>query len=74
VTQACKGVIFHTVEIAKRFMAKTKTTTGLKVSVDILEGVYAAGKKCAADFLQTIRITFDEHLPRWNYRAAPLED
>jgi hypothetical protein len=74
VTQACKGVIFHTVEIAKRFMAKTKTTTGLKVSVDILEGVYAAGKKCAADFLQTIRITFDEHLPRWNYRAAPLGD
>ena|SRR2546426_11773891 len=72
VTQACKGVIFHTVEIAKRFMAKTKTTTGLKVSVDILEGVYAAGKKCAADFLQTTRITFDEHLPRWNYRAAPL--
>lgn len=65
-------MIFHTVEIAKRFMAKTKTTTGLKVSVDILEGVYAAGKKCAADFLQTIRITFDEHLPRWNYRAAPL--
>ena len=71
-TQACKGVIFHTVEIAKRFMAKTKTTTGLKVSVDILEGVYAAGKKCAADFLQTTRITFDE--PRWNYRAAPLGD
>jgi hypothetical protein len=74
VTQACKGVIFHTVEIAKRFMAKTKTASGLKVSVDILKGVYAAGKKCATDFLQTNRIIFDEHLPRWNYSAAPLGD
>ncbi|UUZ78580.1 ISAzo13 family transposase [Polaromonas sp. P1(28)-13] len=44
VTRACQGAVFHTVDIAKQFMAKTKTTTGLKVSVDILDGVYAAGK------------------------------
>jgi len=55
-------------------MEKAKTTTGLKVTVDILTGVYATGKKCAANFLETIRIIFDEHLPRWNYRAIPQEN
>jgi len=71
VTRACQGVIFHSVAIAKQFMEKTKTRVGLKVTVDILQGVYATGKKCAANFLENIRIIFDEHLPRWNYRAIP---
>ena len=71
ITRACQGVVFHTVGIAKRFMETAKTATGLKVTVDILTGVYATGKKCAADFLKNMRIAFDDHLPRWNYRAIP---
>lgn len=71
ITRACQGVVFHTVAIAKQFMEKAKTSTGLKVTVDILHGVYAIGKKCAPNFLETMRITFDHHLPRWNYRAIP---
>jgi len=71
VTRACQGVVFHTVAIAKKFIAMTKTTTGLKVTVDALDGVYVTGKKVAADFLKNIRIAFDSHLPRWNYRAIP---
>ena len=45
VTHACQGVVFHTVDIAKQFMEKTKTTTGLKVTVDVMTGIYATGKK-----------------------------
>ena len=71
ITRACQGVVFHTVEIAKQFMAKAKTCTGLKVTVDILAGIYETGKKCAADFIQNMRIVFDDFLPRWNYRALP---
>ncbi len=71
VTRACQGVVFHSVEIAKRFMEKAKTAQGLKVTVDILTGVYATGKKCSANFLETMTIIFDEVLPRWNYRAIP---
>jgi hypothetical protein len=52
-------------------MEKARTSTGLKVTVAILTGVYETGKKCAADFLDTMRIIFDDHLPRWNYRAIP---
>ena len=71
VTRACQGVVFHSVTIAKHFMEKAKTSQGLKVTVDILIGVYATGKKCAANFLETMSILFDDVLPRWNYRAIP---
>jgi hypothetical protein len=52
-------------------MEKAKTSKGLKVNEDILAGVYASGKKVATDFLETMRILFDDFLPRWNYRAIP---
>lgn len=48
--------------------------TGLKVTVDILTGIYATGKKCTVDFLETMTIVFDDNLPRWNYRAIPQEN
>jgi hypothetical protein len=73
VTRACQGVVFHTVEIARKFIAMTKTTKGLKVTVDILSGVYVSGKKVAADFKETMRIVFDEDLSHWNYRAIPAK-
>ena len=52
-------------------MAKTRTTTELKVLVNILDKVYATGKKVAKDFKKTMRILFDDFLPKWNYRAVP---
>ena len=71
-TRACQGVVFHSVDIAKQFMEKAKTSKGLKVTVDILTGFYVTGRKCAANFLETMRIVFDEHLPRWNYSGLNL--
>jgi len=73
VTRTCQGVVFHTVEIARKFIAMTKTTKGLKVKVDILNGVYVTGKKVAEDFLKTMRIVFDKDMPRWNYCAIPVK-
>jgi hypothetical protein len=71
VTRACRGVIFHTLETVRYYMARTETTTGLKVKVSILEKVYATGRKCAAGFKKTMKIVFDCFLPKWNYRAVP---
>jgi hypothetical protein len=70
-TRACQGVIFHTVELVKGLMEKAKTSTGLEVTVDILDKVYQTGRKDAADFKETMKIGFDEVLPKWNYRAIP---
>ena len=52
-------------------MAKTATATGLNVVVNILDKAYATGKKVAEGFRDTMRIQFDEVLPKWNYRARP---
>jgi hypothetical protein len=70
-TRACQGVIFHTVELVKGLMGRAKTATGLEVTVDILDKVYQTGRRYAADFKETMRIVFDDVLPRWNYRAIP---
>ena len=71
VTRACQGVILQTVEQVRYYLAKTKTTTGLNVVVNILDKVYATGKKVAEGFKETTRIRFDDFLPKWNYRAVP---
>jgi hypothetical protein len=71
VTRACQGVIFRTLETVRYDMAKTETVTGLTVKVSILETVYETGRKCAAGFKKTMKIVFDEILPKWNYRAVP---
>lgn len=70
-THACQGVIFHTMDIAQPCTARPKTTTGLGVTVRMLDTVYETGRKYAAGFKHHKPIVFDDWLPRWNYRAIP---
>jgi Rhodopirellula transposase DDE domain len=70
-TRACRGVIFRTLETVRHSMPKAGTATGLEVEVSLLAKVYETGRKCAAGFEETMRIVFDEILPKWNYRAVP---
>lgn len=71
VTRACQGVVFHTVQVVKGLMEKTKTSTGLRVTVDIIDKAYDIGRKCAKGFRENMKIVFDDFLPKWNYRAIP---
>jgi Rhodopirellula transposase DDE domain len=70
-TRACRGVIFTSVELVKQLMEQAKTSTGLHVTVDILDKVYETGRKYAEGFKEEMKIVFDEILPKWNYRAVP---
>jgi hypothetical protein len=70
-TRACQGVIFESVELVKELMEKAKTSTGLRVTVEILDKVYQTGRKYAEGFKEDMKIMFDEILPKWNYRAVP---
>jgi len=72
VTRACQGVIFESVELVKELMEKTTTSQGLAVTVQIIDKVYATGRKVADDFKETMRIAFDDFLPQWNYTALPI--
>jgi hypothetical protein len=71
VSRACRGVVFHTLATARHYIAKTETTTGLRVFVGVLEKAYQTGRKCLANFKKTMKIVFDEVLPKWNYTALP---
>ena len=52
-------------------MEKTRTNTGLRMTVDILDKMYQTGRKYAEGFKENMKIMFDEILPKWNYRAVP---
>ena len=71
VTRACQGVIFTSIELVKELIEKTRTSTGLKVTVQIIDKVYALRRKVADDFKKTMKIVFDDYLPQWNYTAIP---
>jgi len=71
ITRACQGVIFHTMDIAQQCSARTKTTTGLRVTVRNMDKMYQIGRKYTADFKHNMKILFDDHLPKWHYRAMP---
>ena len=71
VSRACRGVVFQTLETVRHYIAKTETTTGLRVVVGLLAKVYATGRKCVAGFKKAMKIVFDQVLPKWNYVALP---
>ena len=52
-------------------MEPQDSRTGLGVTVRLLDKVYQTGRKCAVDFKHTMKIVFDDYLPKWNYRAVP---
>ena len=71
VTRACQGVVFKSVGLVKSLMEKTRTSKGLRVTVNIIDKVYETGRKVAADFKENMTIKFDKLLPKWNYRVVP---
>ena len=71
VTRACQGVVFESIDLVRKLMAKTSTKTGLRVLVKIIDRLYEIGRKYAEDFKENMRIVFDALLPKWNYTAIP---
>ena len=72
VTRACQGVVFESIDLVRELMAKTRTITGLRVFVKIIDRLYQTGRKYAEDFKKNMRIVFDDLLPKWNYTAIPM--
>ena len=66
-TRALRGVVLRTVHVARDFIARTTTTTGLKVAVEIARKVYFKGRKVTQDFLDEFPLYFNKLLPALNY-------
>jgi len=71
VTRACAGVSLTDLETAVQLMRKTRTRTGLRVTVEVVKKYYATGQKYSPEFRAVMPLEFDEELPAWNYRAIP---
>jgi hypothetical protein len=73
VTKACQGVVFKDVDTVKRLIENTKTKTGLKVIVEVIDTIYKTGRKVSNGFKENMKIKFDEYLPQWNYSSVPQQ-
>ncbi len=71
ITRACEGVVFESVLLVKKLIERTQTSTGLRVTVDIINSAYETGRK-AADHLKTnMKIVLDAIFPKWNSTISP---
>lgn len=71
VTRACEGVVCSSLAVVQGLIERTSTSTGLRVTVDVIHRVYEAGRKAIASLKQTIKLTPDTLLPKWNYTVSP---
>ncbi|WP_313068260.1 ISAzo13 family transposase [Paraburkholderia sp. LEh10] len=58
ITRACAGVVFSSVSLVRELIEKTCTKTGLKVTADILDGVYEAGRTVTRHARASLNIGF----------------
>jgi DDE family transposase len=70
VSRALQAVVLKTIEVAKNFIGRTKTATGLRVVAEIARRTYEKGLKATRDFLDNNPIRFDDFLPELNYTAS----
>ena len=69
VSKAIRGANITNVKMLGEQIKRTKTKTGLKVTVNISKKTYSPGRKTKDGFKEAMPIEFDDYLPQWNYVA-----
>lgn len=69
VTRSLQAVVLKTIAVARDFIARTTTTTGLSVLAEITRKTYRKGQATSREFLANMPIRFDDFLPELNYTA-----
>src|SRR5215211_831928 len=62
VSRALAAVVLKTIHVAKDFISRTKTATGLRVVVEIARRMYQKGLKASREFFHNNPIRFDDFL------------
>jgi hypothetical protein len=73
VSRALSAVILKTIHVAKEYISRTQTTTGLRVVAEIARRTYQPGLKASRDFLDNNPIRFADFLPELNYTAKWID-
>jgi hypothetical protein len=71
-TRSLRGVLCRSIEVVRDAFARTKTSTGLRVVVEIARRVYRKGIKAAQEFRANEPIIRDLYLPQFNYTAPAV--
>ncbi len=69
VTRALRGVVLKTAAIAKDYINRTTTETGLRVIAEVARRAYHKGLHASTEFIQNMPIRFHHFLPELNYTA-----
>ncbi len=70
--RSVRGLLCRSVEAFRDALARTTTTTGLRVVVETASRIYRAGIKAPTEFLANEPIVRDLLLPTLNYTAPAL--
>ena len=68
-TRSLKGILCRSIEVVRDAFARTTTSSGLKVVVELARRTYQAGVKATDDYLTHELIRRDKRLPLFNYIA-----
>ncbi len=69
VSRSLRAVVLKTIQVAKAFIARTTSATGLRVVAEIARRNYERGVKATREFIDNSPIKFDKRLPQLNYTA-----
>lgn len=72
VGRACAGRLFDSLDTVVQLMRSATTSTGLRTTVNVIRRHYLKGRNATEEIKRNLKIVFDEHLPKWNYRAIPM--
>ncbi len=68
------GQPLRTLETMLGYRRDTTTTTGLRVTANLLEGIYQPGKKVTDAVMKTLNVAHHAICPQWNYTLRPRVD
>jgi len=70
-SRSLRGVVLKTMSVARRFLERTTTATGLQVLIETTRKLYRKGRQASRGFLETTPVTFARVLPELNYSLTP---
>lgn len=69
--RACEGKLFSNLDRVVELMRSASTKTGLRTTVHVIDKIYQTGRVATDAIKQSLRIVYDDLLPKWNYIAMP---
>lgn len=71
ISKTWAGCPLRSFEIILHYLRQTRTETGLRVAAHLVSHLYEKGLKVADDIMASLKITYHDICPQWNYTIYP---